>query len=244
MNPCTFDAVASEAWLLHPHPERPDTSRAEALGLDEDLFGRSLEGFLSTIADLLSAEPAGLHLAGDVEAVRLWVLPDGDLADQGALITVDLTNGVRLASGHQGAKDFAGREQRGTSAALSALAHIADQASVLVNRYRQTTAPGPAWSTGTGDTTEPGTGRVIVVHDRDPDASCELEVFLDGAEVDARDLVVFSIDPGARYAVDKDSGLPEHAPEVLDAARRYGPAVHTAVTQAFQTARWSAWSTS
>ncbi len=141
MKPITFDPAAAAAWLREPCPDLPDATRAECLGVDADLFGPGLEGFLSTVDDVLSAEPAGLYRRADISAVTLWRIPDGDVLDQGALITVDLTNDVRLASLHQDIKDFADRPLRGIPAAVSALAHIAGQVRLLVERY-QATNPG------------------------------------------------------------------------------------------------------
>lgn len=133
----TFDPIAAEAWLREPGGTAGLT-RAESLGVDEDMFGRGREGFLSTIDDVLSADPHGLRRRADIAAVMLWLIPDGDVLDQGALVTVDLSNGLRLASLHQDIKDFADRDQRGIAAVLSALAHIADQASLLVRDYHNT----------------------------------------------------------------------------------------------------------
>jgi hypothetical protein len=65
----------------------------------------------------------------------MWLIPDGDILDRGALITVHLANGVRLCTRYQDNKDFANRDQRGTPAVLSALRHIADQASLVVATY-------------------------------------------------------------------------------------------------------------
>lgn len=65
----------------------------------------------------------------------MWLIPDGDILDQGALVTVDLANGVRLASLHQDIKDFANRDEPGIPAVLSALRHIASQASLVVETY-------------------------------------------------------------------------------------------------------------
>lgn len=62
-------------------------------------------------------------------------------------VTVDLSNGLRLASLHQDIKDFADRDQRGFAAVLSALAHIADQASLLVRKHHNTHGDPAATST-------------------------------------------------------------------------------------------------
>lgn len=96
-----------------------------------------MAGFLSTVDDVLAAGPAGLVRRLDVREVLLWRIPDGDVLDQGAVITVDLANGVRLATGHQDVKDFADRDARGIEAAVAALAHIAAQASALVRTYQR-----------------------------------------------------------------------------------------------------------
>ena len=108
----TFDPIAAEAWLREPSGTAFLT-RAESLGVDEDTFGRGREGFLSTIDDVLSADPHALRRRADIAAVMFWLIPDGDVLDQGALITVDLSDGLRLASLHQDIKDFTDRDQRG-----------------------------------------------------------------------------------------------------------------------------------
>lgn len=79
----------------------------------------------------------------------MWLVPDGDVRDRGALITVDLVDRVRLASLHQDIKDFADRADRGIAVVLSALSHIAAQASLLVDTYQRVRSPGhtPAAST-------------------------------------------------------------------------------------------------
>ncbi len=127
--PLTFDPAAVRAWLRQPSDEFEDTSRAESLGVDDELTAPGVEGFLNTVDDVLAASPVGLHRRADITAVDLWLIPDGDVLDQGALITVDLANGVRLATLHQDIKDFADRDQHGIPAVLSALAHVANQAA-------------------------------------------------------------------------------------------------------------------
>jgi len=138
MNPVTFDAAAAARWLCQPCPDLPEATRAECLGVDDELFGPGLEGFLATVSDVLAAEPAGLYYRADITAVLLWRIPDGDVLDQGALITVDLADGTRLATLHQDIKDFAERSQHGIPAAISALAQIGDQVNLLLERYQRT----------------------------------------------------------------------------------------------------------
>ncbi len=136
----SVDTAAVEAWLRAPSSQHPGSTNADALGIDEEYFGRGEDGFLSTVDDLLYAWPPGLTRRSDIRDVLLWLIPDGDVLDQGAVITVDLANGVRLATLHQDIKDFADRAARGTAAAMSALAHIATQASMVVDTYQRTNA--------------------------------------------------------------------------------------------------------
>lgn len=82
-------------------------------GIDEESFGRYEEGFLSLVEDVFVDGPAGFAWRGDIRGVELWLIPDGDALDRGAVITVDLTNGVRLAALHQDRRDFADRDARG-----------------------------------------------------------------------------------------------------------------------------------
>jgi hypothetical protein len=131
----TFDPVAAQVWLRQPSDRFADMTRAESLGVDDELTGPGMEGFLATVDDVLAAQPNGLHRRADITGVELWLIPDGDILDQGALITVDVANGVRLCTLHQDIKDFANRDQRGIPAVLAALRHIADQASLVVGKY-------------------------------------------------------------------------------------------------------------
>jgi len=76
--------------------------------------------------------------------VLLWLIPDDEVPDQGALITVDLADGVRLATQYQDIKAFADGDVRGVAAVLSALSHIATQASMVVDAYLASGAGRPA----------------------------------------------------------------------------------------------------
>ena len=131
----TFDPVTAQAWLGQPSGQFADMTRADSLGVDDELTGPGVEGFLATVDDVLAAQPEGLRRRADIAGVELWLIPDGEVLDQGALITVDLANGIRLASLHQDIKAFANRDQRGIPAVLSALRHIASQASLVVGTY-------------------------------------------------------------------------------------------------------------
>lgn len=141
----TFDAAAVQAWFAAPSEEHPRLSNAEAHGVCCTDFGRDDLGFLSTVENILYAGPTGLDRRADVEDVLLWQIPDDDLTDQGALITVDLLDGVRLATQYQDRTAFADRGDRGIAAMLSALSHIAVQASALVDAHLPAhTDPHPA----------------------------------------------------------------------------------------------------
>jgi hypothetical protein len=133
----TFDPAAAQAWLRQPSDQFAAMTRAESLGVDDELTGPGMEGFLATVDDVLAAQPDGLHRRGDVTGVELWLIPDGDILDQGALITVDLANGVRLCTLHQDIKDFANRDQHGIPAVLTALTHIANQVCLLLATYQE-----------------------------------------------------------------------------------------------------------
>jgi hypothetical protein len=75
--PMTFDLSAVQAWLRQPSDEFEDPSRAESLGIDDELTAPGVEGFLSTIDAVLAASPDGLHRGTAITAVQLWRLPDG-----------------------------------------------------------------------------------------------------------------------------------------------------------------------
>jgi hypothetical protein len=134
--PMSVDPAAAQAWLGQPAATHPGLTRAECLGIDDELTGPRMEGFLSTVEDVLVAEPDGLRYRDDIIHVELWLIPDGDILAQGALITVDLANLVRLATLHQDIRDFADRDQRGMAAILSALRHIACQVCLLLDTYQ------------------------------------------------------------------------------------------------------------
>jgi hypothetical protein len=133
--PLTFDPAAVEAWLRQPSDEFEDATRAEILGVNDVLTTPGVYGFLNTIDAILAASPDGLHRRADITTVELWIIPDGDVLGQGALVTADLANGVRLATLHQDVTNFADRDQHGVPAVLSALAHIAHQTSALLDTY-------------------------------------------------------------------------------------------------------------
>ncbi|GAA0911565.1 hypothetical protein [Virgisporangium aurantiacum] len=131
----TFDPAATQVWLRQPSDQFAAMTRADSLGVDDELTGPGVEGFLATVDDVLAAQPDGFRRRADITGVELWLIPDGEVLDQGALVTVDLANGVRLASLHQDIRDFANRDQRGIPAVLSALRHIANQASLVAGTY-------------------------------------------------------------------------------------------------------------
>jgi hypothetical protein len=132
----TFDPTAAQAWLYTPSDQFPRQTRAQSLGIDDELTRPEAEGFLSTVADVLAAEPDGLHRRDDVTGVELWLIPDGQVLGQG-VITIDLSNGVRLATPHQDITQFADRRLRGIPAVLSALQHITNQVCLPLDTYRQ-----------------------------------------------------------------------------------------------------------
>jgi hypothetical protein len=133
--PLMFDPAATQVWLHQPSASHAGLTLAEALGVDEELTARGDRDFLPTIRSVLAAEPDGLHRSDEISHVELWLIPDSAVRNQGALITVDLTNGVRLATLHQDTKDFADRDQHGVPAVLTALGHIAGQVCTLVTTY-------------------------------------------------------------------------------------------------------------
>jgi len=150
----TIDSDAVRAWLRRPSNEHPEFTNAECLGVDEELTGPGLGGFLRDIRDVLAADPDGVHRRADVTRVQLWLIPDGEVLDHGAEITVELTNGIRLASLHQDVKDFTDRDQLGEAAILTALEHIAAQACLLADRYQSET-DGPSGSPAGASATAP-----------------------------------------------------------------------------------------
>ena len=129
------DPAAIRAWLAQPSDEHPDETRAEHLGVDDELTAPRGSDFLETIDEVLAADPHGLHRRADITRVSLWQVPDGEDLGRGALITVDLADQVRLCTLHQDVKYFAHRGEHGIPAVLTALAHIAEQVSLLLDTY-------------------------------------------------------------------------------------------------------------
>jgi len=167
----TFDRAAVDAWLRQSSGT-DGLTRAASLGIDEELFGAGIDGFLSTVDAVLTASPDGLHRRADITGVQLWLVPARDNLDQRAQIIVALANGVRLASPRQDIKDFADRQQRGIAAALSALAHVANQACLLVETYQAADTGYPGGKTGVAMTTTDPTATAA----SRPDAFTEQQV--------------------------------------------------------------------
>jgi hypothetical protein len=164
-----IDPEAVRTWLRRPSDQHPDFTRAESHGVDDEMTGPGEEDFLPTIRRVLAEEPDGVHRRPDVSRVELWLILDGEILHQGAVITIDLANGIRLASLHQDIKDFTDRDQHGVPAILSALDHIATQVCLLVDRY-QTTQPGNQIATPAPTTrkaTAPGTEPAPVTFTRE-----------------------------------------------------------------------------
>jgi len=136
MQAVTFDPGAAEEWLRSPSSDYPDLTNAERVGIDETAYGPRFEGFLRGLDDVLWGEPLpGLRLRDDLGQIGLWLIPDGEVLDQGALITVDLTNGIRLATVHQEVGDFAPSDARGIPALLCAIGHVAAEVCRVVETY-------------------------------------------------------------------------------------------------------------
>ena len=96
-----------------------------------------LDGLLAALAD--DDEQAVCQLQPGIEHVGFFRTFDGETGD-GALIVVDLVGGVRLASLHQGHRDFATLDSHGINAAIEALSNLAFEANRIVAQYRAKTA--------------------------------------------------------------------------------------------------------
>lgn len=130
-----FDTAALRSWLAEP--TRNDTDRASELGIDE-FFGRGHGHLLSGLRDLLAAlsdKQSVWRLRPGIEHVGFFRTFDGETSD-GAIIVVDLANGLRLAGPHQDHRGFASRDSRGIEAAIEALGSLALQANTIVTEYQ------------------------------------------------------------------------------------------------------------
>lgn len=128
-----FNREVVREWLLHSDEGRELTRQ---LAIDDPrLFGVDRAGFLTTVEDLIDAYPDGVDVRSDIDLVAVFRTVSGTSWHDGALVTVDLTNGIRLASVHQEATDFSGR--RGLEAALDALEHVSALVNDLVDVYER-----------------------------------------------------------------------------------------------------------
>jgi hypothetical protein len=141
-----------------------------------------------------------------------------------------LKNDLALASVHQGAQDVAGRPVdvaeawqalAGSGARLRELDRAAGiyeiRVSGTLHYVLRRAAPGMP-------------GRIDVVVDRDPDASTEVSVFLNGVEISGPGIAVHVVDPGAGGAghewlesvTEHEDDVPEAVRQLLDkTAHRY-----------------------
>jgi hypothetical protein len=145
----TFDPDALHSWLAQPVPmpywatEDDDPyTRADSLDIDDAFSRGSGNDLLNGLIGLLQAlrddgEQTAWRLADAVGHIEFFRTDDGETCD-GALIYVDLANGLRLATLHQDFKDFASTEEAGVDAAVAGLTNIAQQANEVMRRYRDT----------------------------------------------------------------------------------------------------------
>lgn len=136
-----FNPDALRAWLAKPISSADSISTGEYLGIDET-FSRGDGNMLSFIDDVLAdltdedKEQTAWCLQPGIERVDFFRTFDGEWAD-GAIIIVDLDNGVRLASLHQDDKDFADLDSCGVDVVIEALDNIARQANRIVAKYQK-----------------------------------------------------------------------------------------------------------
>jgi hypothetical protein len=139
----TFDPSSLRAWLAQPYGD--DGERADELGIDES-FGRAWGSLLHGLDYMLAAltddnKQTVWRLQQSVDYIDMFRTYDGEGYD-GAIIVVDLDNGLRLASLHQDCDDFADRDSHGITAAVEALSSLADMANALVTEYQQVAGTG------------------------------------------------------------------------------------------------------
>lgn len=73
-------------WLRQPSSADLDYTNAEHLGVDEELTAPDSAGSCD-VRDVLAADPNGVHRRTDITRVQLWLVPDGEVLDHGAVIT-------------------------------------------------------------------------------------------------------------------------------------------------------------
>ncbi len=143
----TVNAAALREWLSEPtfggqsHAVWVGVGSAYTSAIGAD-FIEGLTGIFDEMANNPDAAARFWTYGEGVKAVTLFAQCEGDAA-VGALIHVDLTNGLRLSSLPQEPAQFADTDDVGIIAAVYALAHIAAEANRLVSLYREATAP--AW---------------------------------------------------------------------------------------------------
>lgn len=146
-----FDADALRAWLATPGPsgnfDGSDDdggvpySWADDLALEELVVDQGscadmlyvLDNLLRSVLDHEGQKVLVLH--EDVQTVGFYRTYDEGTCD-GALVHLDLTNGIRLASLHQKNYDFTSDRPAGLEMTVAAVFHLADQANLLFANYR------------------------------------------------------------------------------------------------------------
>ncbi|WP_203902849.1 hypothetical protein [Virgisporangium aliadipatigenens] len=128
-----FDPAATRAWLQRPSRNNADITRAQAIGVLDDLSYNDTT-YPTVVEIVLMTQPEALLLGEGIAAVLLWPVRAEHVPDDAALVTVDVKKGIRLSSRIQYLSD-SGRSNRGIAAVLSGLAHIAEQACGLIADY-------------------------------------------------------------------------------------------------------------
>lgn len=140
IGPVRCDPERCRRWLGAAPSGRQAPTRAAWLDIDDD-FGIARPGALQALENLLGAQPAGFTLPTGLDRVALWRIPDGDVLDQGALITLDLSSargGLRLASSHLDLDHLAPFDLCGIAAVCASLQHVAEVANQILRSYRTT----------------------------------------------------------------------------------------------------------
>ena len=121
------------SWLAAPTGE-PGVSIAESLGVDEHFDIDSADVHV-TLANLVAEADASGLLGLDEHRLMLLTIADDDGQVDGHLITIDLPDGVRLASALLSSDELLDSGLSGVEAAIGVLETTAALAGEVLTRY-------------------------------------------------------------------------------------------------------------
>jgi hypothetical protein len=137
----TFDPAGLRAWISKPSIDDDRCVSWARETVDNTAFGTDWAGeYLSLLGDLLAEMPRTVwNTTGAVNNVGVLPL-FGDGGCDGARVSVELANGLRLVSPYLSFVDFANPHARSIEAAAQGLSCVARAANDIVTNYHNATA--------------------------------------------------------------------------------------------------------